>query len=177
MNRKSLYGRRFEDYLEAIYRIEREKGIVRIKDIASALRVKPPSVVEYLDNLARQGYVIYKKREYIKLTKKGEEIAKKVLEKHKAIRKFLKEVLMLPEEIAEEDACFMEHGLSNLTIERIKKLLEFIKKHIEYGGRMVFMERLKYFYENSKLSEECSSCGKYLLMKKFIGTEQIPKVK
>ncbi len=154
MREKTPYSKRFEDYLEAIYRLQKSGKTVRIRDLAKVLGVKPPSVVEYLKNLAQQGLIVYEKREHIKLTPKGEEIARKVLDKHKALQRFLKEVLMVPDNIAEEDACYMEHGLHEITLNRIKEFLEFIDRHYKVKSEMTFLERLRYFYEHKRLPEE-----------------------
>ncbi len=155
MSKRFSYGKRFEDYLEAMYKLQQKGKMVRVRDLAKMLGVKPPTVIEELKHLSQQGYIEYKKREYIKLTEKGERIAKAILRRHKILREFLKEILMVPEEVAEEDACYMEHGLHEITLNRIEKFLEFINKHFKLKGKMVFLERLKYYYEHGKLPEEC----------------------
>ena len=155
--RKAPYGRRYEDYLEAIYRLQREGKSVRVRDLARMLRVRPPTIVEQLKKLSQQDLILYEKGEYIRLTEKGEEIARKVLKKHEALRKFLKDVLMVPEDVAELDACYMEHGLHEITLSRIEDFLEFIDKHFELKGKMIFLDRLKYYYHHKKLPEECKT--------------------
>ena len=151
----TLYRKRFEDYLEAIYRLQSKGRVVRVRDLARMLKVKPPSVVEQLRKLSQQGLILYERREYIRLTEKGEKVAKEILERHEALRRFLRDVLMVPEDVAEEDACYMEHGLHEITLSRIKRFLEFIDKHFKLKGRMVFLERLRYYYEHGKLPDEC----------------------
>ncbi|RLG62976.1 metal-dependent transcriptional regulator, partial [archaeon] len=131
--RKQLYPyrKRFEDYIKAIYKLQREKSVVRVRDLAAALNVKPPSVVEQLRKLSQRGLVLYEKGEYIKLTDKGEMMAREILRKHEALRRFLADVLMVPEDIAERDSCYMEHGLHEITIDRINKFLGFIDEHFK----------------------------------------------
>jgi len=155
LEKRVPYGRRFEDYLEAMYRLQKEKGVVRVRDLARMLRVKPPSVVEQLGKLSRHGFILYEKGEYIRLTEKGERIAKEILKKHEALRRFLRDILMVPEEIADKDACYMEHGLHEITLSRAVKFLEFVDKHFKLKGRMVFLERLKYYYEHGELPDGC----------------------
>ncbi len=155
MSRRTPYGKRFEDYLEAIYRLQRRGKVVRIRDLARMLKVKPPSVIEQLRKLSQHGFILYEKGEYIRLTEKGERIAKEVLKKHEALRRFLRDVLMVPEEIADKDACYMEHGLHEITLNRIIKFLEFVDKHFKLKGKMVFLERLKHYYERGNLPKEC----------------------
>ena len=155
MSRRAPYGKRFEDYLEAMYRLQRKGKVVRVRDLARVLKVKPPSVIEQLRKLSQHGFILYEKGEYIRLTKEGERIAKEILKKHEALRRFLRDILMVPEEIADKDACYMEHGLHEITLSRIEKFLEFIDKHFKLKGKMVFLERLKYYYEHEELPEEC----------------------
>lgn len=155
MRKRAPYGKRFEDYLEAMYKLQKEGKIVRVHDLAKMLEVKPPSVIEELKRLSRYGYIQYEERNYIKLTEKGEKIAKAILRKHESLRKFLREILMVPDEIAERDACFMEHGLHETTLNRIEKFLEFIESHYKLKNKMVFLERLKYYYEHGELPDEC----------------------
>jgi len=114
-----------EDYLEAIYILMRRKGLARVGDLSSLLNVKAPTVTEMVQKLARRGLVIYERYRGVRLTPRGEEIAKGVLERHEVLKSFLK-ILGLDEEIAEEDACRMEHYLHAETVERLSKFVEFV---------------------------------------------------
>ncbi len=125
-------SKREEEYLEAMYILLKEKGIIRIKDLARILNVKPSSVVEYLDRLAKKGFVHYEKYEYIMLTDEGLRIAERIYKRHEALKKFLIEILGLPINVAEEDACYIEHGVHEETINRIIELMEFIKSNPNY---------------------------------------------
>ncbi|WFO75108.1 metal-dependent transcriptional regulator [Desulfurococcaceae archaeon MEX13E-LK6-19] len=144
MPQQAPHGKRFEDYLEAIYLLEKEKGVARVRDLSRLLGVKPSTVVEHLEKLSREGLVVYEKREYIRLTEKGMELAKQIYEYHKVVRRFLKEILMLPEEIAEKDACYIEHGIHKDTIIRLKLFLEYFDKHFKEKEK--FLEELKQYY-------------------------------
>lgn len=126
-----MVRRREEEYLEIIYLLSKEKGVIRVKDLASMLGVKPPSVVEYLNKLSNKGYITYEKGEYILLKEEGRKIAEEIYARHIAIKEFLIMLLGIPEDIAEEDACYIEHGLSKLTLDRIKKLVEYLKSNPE----------------------------------------------
>ncbi len=123
---KSNLSRKAEDYLEAIYVISQDKGIVRIRDICRELEIKPPSVVEMVKKLADQGYLIYKKNEGVNLTAEGEEIGRVIKDRHSTIFAFLK-FIGVPEKIADEDACVIEHELNAKTVEQIKSLVSFIE--------------------------------------------------
>ena len=114
-----------EDYLEAIYLIKTIKKVVRVKDIASNLGIKLPSVTEAVGKLSEKGFVKYERYGFIELTKKGEVFAKGVYQKHKVLLKFFTKLLGLDKKTALQDACNMEHGLSKKTL---IKLMRFIKK-------------------------------------------------
>ncbi len=155
MPRTVPHGRRAEDYLKAIYMISREKKVVRVRDLSKVLGVRPSSAVEYLDKLASEGYVIHKKGEYIELTDKGREIGESLYRRYEALMRFLKEILMLPDEIAAEDACYIEHGLHDMTLERIRMFLEFLDIHLKEKGKINFIEKLREYYSKGKVA--CAS--------------------
>ena len=121
------YSRKLEDYLESIYVIATDKGYARTKDISLSLSITPASVVEMFRKLSDEGLVIYRKYEGVTLTKKGMEIAKTVHRRHTILREFL-EIINVPSPIADEDACIMEHHLSDQTIEQISNLVSFVKE-------------------------------------------------
>ncbi|MCW3132649.1 MAG: metal-dependent transcriptional regulator [Candidatus Methanospirare jalkutatii] len=126
-----MLSRRAEDYLEAIINIAERKGVVRVKDIAKALGVKPSSVVSMVRRLNDMGLVEYRKHDGIWLTEHGAEIGKVIVERHTAIRRLL-EIMLVPPEIANDDACVMEHELHPKTIEQIKKLVDFVLSAPDY---------------------------------------------
>ncbi|MCD6487931.1 MAG: metal-dependent transcriptional regulator [Desulfurococcales archaeon] len=107
-----------------MYALQREYGRIRIKDIAERLNVKPSSVIEYLRRLMDMGYVIYKPGTRIRLTEKGKKVGEAIYQKHLVIKEFLI-LLGVPEDIAETDACYIEHGIHKITLE---KITNFIKK-------------------------------------------------
>jgi len=126
-----MLSRKAEDYLESILNISEEKGYARVKDIAASLDVKPPSVVEMAGKLDQKGFVEYRKYEGMLLTPKGRGIAVAVKERHDTIKAFL-QLIKVPEDIAEKDACTIEHELDIVTTENIKKLVDFVKTAPEY---------------------------------------------
>jgi DtxR family Mn-dependent transcriptional regulator len=126
-----MLSRKAEDYLEAILGIAERKGYTRVKDIASALDIKPPSVVEMLKKLDAMDLVDYQKYEGVQLTPRGAEIARVVKDRHETIRAFL-EILNVPEKIADKDACIIEHELETKTIEQVKNFVSFVKSAPDY---------------------------------------------
>lgn len=121
-------SRRIEEYLETIYGIVKQKGRARTKDIAGAMNVNPSTVTEMIQKLEEKGYVEYEKYGGVALTKQGREIVKNLEEKHTTLRNFFM-LLGVDEEIADSDACKIEHVASNETIEILTKFVEFVEKY------------------------------------------------
>ncbi len=115
-----------EDYLEAIFEIDKYKRAVRVKDVSEKLGVTMPSVNGALKNLEAKGLIRHEKYEYIELTEDGLEQASRISSSHRIIYTFLKETLGVGNNTADEDACKIEHVLSP---ETIKKLAKFIEKN------------------------------------------------
>ncbi len=111
---------RVEEYLEIIYDIQRSKRrLVKTGEIAKKLKVKPASVTEMLAKLQKEGYVDYQPYKGVTLTKKGEEIAKKIKEYHLIFEKFLVEFVGLSKEVAHEISCKIEHVANDDAIRKI----------------------------------------------------------
>jgi len=115
-----------EDYLEAIYNLIKKKGYARTIDIAASLNVRSPSVTEMVQKLDKDGFVVYEKHRGIILTEKGEELAKSVAKRHETLVDFLK-ILGIEEEIAERDACSIEHCVHPTTMAGLSKFVEFLQ--------------------------------------------------
>ena len=116
---RQLTGSR-EDYLETIYNLIEENTVARVKDIATKLNVRKPSVHSAINELKKHGFVEQEPYGYITLTKLGLAEAKKVAKRHKILHDFLV-LLGVPTQIAERDACVMEHFLSKETYAAIEK--------------------------------------------------------
>jgi len=117
-----------EDYLESIYHIETSNGAARAKDIAMAMDVKNASVTQALRSLAEKNLVNYAPYEVITLTKLGKQIALDVVRRHEILEKFLSQVLGLPHNQADENACRMEHSVSRPVLDRLIKFVEYFKE-------------------------------------------------
>lgn len=111
-----------ENYLETILIIKNKKGIVRSIDIANELDYSKPSVSVAMKNLRENGFIDVDANGYITLLDKGQEIAEKMYERHTTLTNWLVQ-LGVPEEIAAEDACKIEHIISVESFEAIKKLI------------------------------------------------------
>ena len=112
-----------ENYLEAILMIKEHKEIVRSIDIVRVLNFSKPSVSVAMKNLKEAGLVTMDETDRIELTAEGEKIATKIYERHVKVSDWLTS-LGVPRDIAEADACRMEHVISEETFEAFKKLAE-----------------------------------------------------
>lgn len=110
--------------MEAILELSEENEKVRITDLAAKLRVAKASATQAVSNLANLRLVKQERYGPVELTPRGKELASRILKKHRTIRRFLIEVLDIPPEVAEKDACSMEHGVSQQTMEKLAKFLE-----------------------------------------------------
>lgn len=117
--------RSVEDYLETMYSLEQEKGTIRVKDVAQSLGVKPPSVVEAVKKLSQMDMVSYERYGTIKLKDEGVRIGEIVSCRHQLLKDFLI-LLGVDDEVAEKDACSMEHVMDVSTLSKFKKFVEFI---------------------------------------------------
>lgn len=107
-----------EDYLEAILMLHQQKGYARSVDIAAMLNVTKPSVSIAMKRLRENGYIRMNEENLITLTPQGEAIARRILERHRTIAAFL-EALGVDEKTALEDACKIEHDISETSFEAI----------------------------------------------------------
>ena len=109
-----------ENYLETILILKREKGYVRSIDIATKMEFSKPSVSRAVGLLRENGYITMDpKGGFIELTEKGQEVAERMYERHDLISRWLM-ALGVSAETALEDACRIEHDLSEETFEKIK---------------------------------------------------------
>ena len=112
-----------EDYLETILTLQQRKGQVRSVDVATELHYSKPSVSIAMKKLREQGYVHMDENGLLTLTRAGMEVANGVYERHKTLKKMLM-FMGVPEEDAAEEACKLEHAISDTTLEKIKIFLE-----------------------------------------------------
>ena len=111
-----------EDYLEAILRLRETKGQVRSVDISQLLGVTKPSVSFAMKKLRENEYIHMDQDNLITLTDKGEGIAMRVYDRHKTISTFLMKI-GVEEAIAREDACKLEHDISEESFNALRRHL------------------------------------------------------
>ena len=111
-----------ENYLEAIYVLKKEKDQIRSIDIVRHLEFTKPSVSRAVNLLKDNGYITIDKEGWIELTDTGMEIAHKVYERHSFVSAWLT-AIGVPADVAAEDACRIEHALSDITFEKVKEFV------------------------------------------------------
>lgn len=110
-----------ENYLETILMLSKKLPVVRSVDIANELGFKKSSVSIAMKNLREKNHITVTDAGYIYLTDSGKEIAEMIYERHELLTSWLVR-LGVPQEIAAEDACKVEHVLSKESFEAIKTL-------------------------------------------------------
>ena len=112
-----------ENYLETIYRLSKKLPVVRSVDVANELGYKKSSVSIAMKNLREKCHITVTDAGFIYLTESGKEIAEMIYERHEVLSSWLMR-LGVPKEIASEDACKLEHVLSEESYEALKRFAE-----------------------------------------------------
>ena len=111
-----------EDYLEAVFMLQKQNGYVRCVDVAKQLRVKKPSVSRAVKELSKMGYLLKEADGTLSLTHNGQKAAKQIYEKHRFFTERLIAAGVDPK-TAETDACRIEHVISDESFQKLKKQL------------------------------------------------------
>lgn len=114
-----------EEYLETIYKKSLKNNMAKTTEISKDLKIAPSSVTQMLKKLEEDGYVTYYQYKGVELTDKGYKIAKEIVRKHRLIEMFLYETLKLDMEDIHDQACAMEHSLSDEAERKLCQLLEY----------------------------------------------------
>jgi len=112
-----------EQYLKIIHRLTEEGGSAKTTEIAAALDVAPASVTEMLHKLASQGYVRHEPYRGVTLKPKGRKIACRVARKHRLLERFLEDYVGIKGRARHEQACKMEHALTDEAEHNLCKLM------------------------------------------------------
>ena len=118
-----------EDYLEAILILSKQGPGVRSVDIASMLEVSKPSVSHAMKLLREDVYIAMDRYGTVTLLDKGAEIANRIYERHRVLTGMFESLGVSPE-VAKEDACKIEHCLSQETFDKIKE------HYLKMGGKI-----------------------------------------
>ncbi len=123
-----------EDYLEAVAELSPDGG-ARCRDLAGRLAVHKSTVTAMLRRLASKGLVYYQPYGSATLTAEGAKVAAEVRRRHLAIRRFLTGVLGLDEQVADDNACRIEHAVDGRVVDRLVLLGRFIGEEKTMAGK------------------------------------------
>jgi DtxR family Mn-dependent transcriptional regulator len=123
MSGHSHFAESTEEYLEAVYRLEREGPGVSTSGLASELGVAPASVSGMLKKLAADGYLEHVARGEVTLTRKGLEVAVRVVRRHRLAERLLTDVLGMAWDEVQQEACMLEHAISENVEQRLIEIL------------------------------------------------------
>ncbi len=112
-----------ENYLETILMLEDKNGTVRSIDIANELSYSKPSISRAMGILKENGLITMEKDGRILLTKEGREKANAIYERHLILTRFLSQVVGVDEQVAAQDACRIEHVISEESFRQIKEIV------------------------------------------------------
>jgi DtxR family Mn-dependent transcriptional regulator len=136
-----------EDYLETIYILSLEKESVRVKDLVSSMKVKSASVIGAIKKLEEKGLVEHAYYGDIIITANGRERARQIYDKHQTLLRFINEILTVNRRTAEEDACRIEHYISEETHDKIMKFMRFIESQQKSESK--WLEALKRYLKSN----------------------------
>lgn len=114
-----------EEYIEAIYVLEKREGRAQTGAISAEMGVKPPSVTEMLQKLQEMGVIHYETYAGATLTERGRRMAQSLMKKHRVIADFLA-IIGVERDQAEVDACQIEHHVSDGTVRQLEKFVHFV---------------------------------------------------
>jgi DtxR family Mn-dependent transcriptional regulator len=132
----ALSSESVEEYLEAIYDFNEKGKLAKTTELAKKLDVSPPSVTEMIKKLAKEGFVEYYPYKGTLLTGKGMANAQKIVRKHRLLERFLYDFLGLSQNKIHDEACRMEHSLSDEAAAALCKALESPKISPEDGKKI-----------------------------------------
>lgn len=112
-----------EEYLEAVYDLTVEGGNARTNEIAERLRVSPASVTEMVQRLSAEGFLSYERYKGARLTEKGKRVAERIKRKHRLVERFLVDVLGAKRDEFHDEACRLEHVISDESERRICQIV------------------------------------------------------
>ncbi len=143
-----MVSKSLEEYLKTMYILKKQNGDIRVTDVANKMNCSKPSVNKAINNLKENELLNYETYGNIELTKKGEELAKKILEAYDIVYVFLKDVLELDENEAESEAEKIKLTVSDNTLNHLAR----------YVHKVLDFNKLDCGYDINK--EKCRSCSR-----------------
>ena len=122
-------------YLQAVAALKGEKGFARVGDIAERLGVSKSGVTSMMRSLQGRGLVTHERYGSVELTLSGRYLAERTESNRRVLTVFLTEILGVPERVAEEDACMIEHLVSPQVMVELLRLTSFMRSQNESASR------------------------------------------
>ncbi|MEM3476217.1 MAG: metal-dependent transcriptional regulator [Candidatus Bathyarchaeia archaeon] len=165
-----------EEFLEAIYKLQKDEGCAKTTQLAKLLNVALGTVTNTVEKLERLNLIVHIAYKGVKLTKKGEALALSIIRRHRLSERLLADFLCVEWDEVHEKACLIEHGISDEVASLIEKKLNYPKTcphgnpiptqdgHIEEEKELILLTKLKpqEKFTIIKITEEKSELLKYL---------------
>jgi len=145
-----------EDYLETIAALFRSNGEARVTDIAERLSVSKAGVTQALRSLAAKGFVDYRPYVSPTLTESGKRVAERVQHQHDVLKRFLIKVLLIDPELADANACRLEHAVDKSVLEHLAHFMDFVQRCPRGGAKWI--RGYEYYCDPDKETEKCERC-------------------
>jgi len=145
-----------EDYLEAIYELERTRHAVRVKEIADSAGVSMPSASAAVQSLRERELITHEPYGAVALTEHGRRTAEFLMRRHLTLTAFLRDILGLDPDQAEAEACGIEHALSPLTLTRLLAFVDFVER-CPRGGEQ-WLRHLSDRWGDTPCTQNCREC-------------------
>lgn len=158
MKKENKLTASFENYLCAIYEIEKKNKAARVKDIASFLSIGASSVSEAMKALEKKECINYEPYGLITLTKKGHKIVVEKLKRNEIISNFLKDVLLVDESLVAKNSQTIEYGLDEAVLLKFVRFLTFMQTCSCKEPKWI--KSYKYYALHGEVQEKCHSCIK-----------------
>jgi DtxR family Mn-dependent transcriptional regulator len=126
-----------EDYLEAVLALIRTGQVARVRDIAGRLNVGMSSVSIALRALGAKGLVNYDPYQVVTLTDEGRRLGESVDRRHMVLQEFLTDVLGVAGDVAQANACRIEHAIDDEVLERLREFMDSVKKRRPWDRKTV----------------------------------------
>jgi len=145
-----------QEYVEVIHDLERANKVARVKDIAEKRGVTRSSVSLVLNQLVKKELIAHEQYGHVTLTETGQSLASSLERRHRIIKGFLVSALGIPEEVAESDACKLEHHVSDESLAAFVRFLSFIENcpHIMQSTMPFFAANCTYVIG----ADHCNQC-------------------
>ncbi len=156
MTPKEKLTQSLEKYLLAIYEIVQLNKGARVKDVSNYLKIGGPSASDAVKTLANKKFINYEPYGIITLTRKGKKQAEEKIKRHKVIKDFFENVLMIDELNADKNAQIMEYSMTEDVINRFICFLEFMKNCSCKEPKWI--KSCKINLLEGKISDNCEKC-------------------